>query len=60
LQKFYLLIQVGGIIGGIPDHFAGGVLPPVLRAHWLSEASKVLPTFQRFQQSLAQGEIPLI
>ncbi len=53
--EIYLLIQVGGIIGAFPTILLV-VFTAVLGAWLLKQQG--LATFQRFQESLAQGVIP--
>jgi len=53
--EIYLLLQVGGIIGALPTIFLV-VLTALLGAFLLKQQG--LATFQRFQLSLAQGEVP--
>jgi UPF0716 protein FxsA len=53
--EIYLLIQVGSIIGAFPTILLV-VFTAVLGAWLLKQQG--FATFQRFQQSLAQGEIP--
>ncbi len=53
--EIYLLIQVGGIIGAFPTIILV-VLTALLGAGLLRQQG--LATFQRFQASLAQGEVP--
>jgi UPF0716 protein FxsA len=53
--EIYLLLQVGGIIGALPTIFLV-VFTAMLGAFLLKQQG--LSTFQRFQASLAQGEIP--
>lgn len=53
--EIYLLIQVGGIIGALPTIFLV-VFTAMLGAFLLKQQG--LATFQRFQKSLAQGEVP--
>jgi len=53
--EIYLLLQVGGIIGALPTIFLV-VFTALLGAFLLKQQG--LATFQRFQLSLAQGEVP--
>jgi UPF0716 protein FxsA len=53
--EIYLLLQVGGIIGALPTIFLI-VFTALLGAFLLKQQG--LATFQRFQLSLAQGEVP--
>src|SRR5512136_2028772 len=53
--EIYLLIQVGGIIGAFPTILLV-VFTAVLGAWLLTQQG--FATFQRFQESLARGEIP--
>ncbi|MGZ8182455.1 MAG: FxsA family protein [Methylobacter sp.] len=53
--EIYLLLQVGGIIGALPTIFL--VVFTAMLGAWLLR-QQGLATFQRFQASLAQGEIP--
>lgn len=53
--EIYLLIEVGGIIGPFPTIFLV-VFTAVLGAWLLKQQG--FATFQRFQESLAQGVIP--
>jgi UPF0716 protein FxsA len=53
--EIYLLLQVGSIIGAFPTIFLV-VFTAVLGAWLLRQQG--FATFQRFQASLAQGEIP--
>ena len=53
--EIYLLLQVGGIIGAFPTILLV-VFTAVLGAWLLKQQGFV--TFQRFQESLARGEIP--
>ncbi len=53
--EIYLLLQVGGIIGAFPTIFLV-VFTAVLGAWLLRQQG--FATFQRFQESLAQGVIP--
>jgi UPF0716 protein FxsA len=53
--EIYLLIQVGGIIGAFPTILLV-VFTAVLGAWLLKQQG--FATFQRFQESLARGEIP--
>lgn len=53
--EIYLLLQVGGIIGALPTIFLV-VLTAVLGAGLLRQQG--FATLQRFQASLAKGEIP--
>jgi UPF0716 protein FxsA len=53
--EIYLLLQVGGIIGALPTIFLV-VFTAVLGAWLLKQQG--FATFQRFQASLAQGEVP--
>jgi UPF0716 protein FxsA len=53
--EIYLLIEVGGIIGAFPTIFLV-VFTAVLGAWLLKQQG--LATFQRFQASVAQGEVP--
>ena len=53
--EIYLLIQVGGIIGAFPTILLV-VFTAVLGAWLLRQQG--FATFQRFQENLAQGEIP--
>lgn len=53
--EIYLLLQIGGILGPFPTIFLV-VLTAVVGAAMMRRQG--LATFQRFQRSLAQGEIP--
>ena len=53
--EIYLLLQVGGLIGALPTIFL--VVFTAMLGAWLLK-QQGLATFQRFQASLAQGEIP--
>lgn len=53
--EIYLLLQVGGIIGAFPTIFLV-VLTAVAGAGLLKQQG--FATFQRFQESLARGEVP--
>lgn len=53
--EIYLLLQVGGILGPFPTIFLV-VLTAVIGTAMLRQQG--LATWQRFQQSMAQGEIP--
>ncbi|MDD2723240.1 MAG: FxsA family protein [Methylovulum sp.] len=53
--EIYLLLQVGGVIGALPTILLV-VATAVLGAFLLKQQG--LATFQRFQVSLAQGEVP--
>jgi UPF0716 protein FxsA len=53
--EIYLLLQVGGMIGALPTIILV-VLTAVLGVGLLKQQG--LSTFQRFQMSVAQGEIP--
>jgi len=53
--EIYLLLQVGGIIGALPTIFL--VVFTAALGAWLLR-QQGFATFQRFQTSLAQGEIP--
>lgn len=53
--EIYLLLQVGGIIGALPTIFLV-VFTALLGAFLLKRQG--LATLQRFQRSLAQGEVP--
>lgn len=53
--EIYLLLQVGGIIGALPTIFL--VVFTAALGAWLLR-QQGFATFQRFQASLAQGEIP--
>jgi UPF0716 protein FxsA len=53
--EIYLLLQVGGIIGAFPTILL--VVFTAVLGSWLLK-QQGFATFQRFQQSLAQGVIP--
>lgn len=53
--EIYLLIEVGSIIGAFPTIFL--VVFTAMLGAWLLK-QQGLATFQRFQASLAQGEVP--
>jgi UPF0716 protein FxsA len=53
--EIYLLLQVGGVIGALPTILLV-VATAVLGSILLKQQG--LATFQRFQASLAQGEVP--
>jgi UPF0716 protein FxsA len=53
--EIYLLIEVGGIIGAFPTIFL--VVFTAMLGAWLLK-QQGLATFQRFQASVAQGEVP--
>lgn len=53
--EIYLLLQVGGIIGALPTIFL--VVFTAALGSWLLK-QQGFATLQRFQTSLAQGEIP--
>lgn len=53
--EIYLLLTIGGIIGALPT-IAMVVFTAVLGAWLLRQQG--LKTFQRFQESLAQGSLP--
>lgn len=53
--EIYLLLQVGGLIGAFPTIFL--VVFTAMLGAWLLKRQG-LATFQRFQASLAKGEMP--